>query len=78
MPSRPTGAAWCWGDDSYGQLGDGTQGNADHLRLAPMEVLEGKKSLGGVTAVSAGFQHSCARTNDGGAWCSGQLNEHGR
>ena len=65
------GDAWCWGDDTYGQLGDGTTGNADHLRLKAMRVRRGGSYLTGVAAVSAGRDHTCARRADGSAWCWG-------
>jgi alpha-tubulin suppressor-like RCC1 family protein len=67
------GAAWCWGFNFYGRLGDGTTRN----RTRAVQVTKaGGGALPGVTAVSAGGQHSCARTNDGGAWCWG-LNYYG-
>jgi alpha-tubulin suppressor-like RCC1 family protein len=30
---------WCWGWDYYGQLGDGTRGDANHNRLKPVQVV---------------------------------------
>jgi alpha-tubulin suppressor-like RCC1 family protein len=74
---KTNGSVWCWGDAAYGQLGDGTYGNADGLRLTPVKVLAGKRALDGATAVSAGLRHSCARASDGGAWCWGS-NEFGQ
>ena len=46
----------CWGDDSLGQLGDGTnQGSS-----TPVEV----QGLGAVTSIAAGGNHTCAiKTN---------------
>jgi len=59
------GAAWCWGSNEFGQLGDGTTTN----RLQP-NVVEGL--AGGVVAIAAGTYHSCALTGDGAVWCWGR------
>jgi len=66
------GAARCWGDNSSGQLGDGTMSQ----RNSPVGV-SGLSS--GVVAVSAGDAHSCALTASGvSCWgdnSSGQLGD---
>jgi alpha-tubulin suppressor-like RCC1 family protein len=78
---RADSTVWCWGDDEFGQLGDGTTGDlATHLRLSPVRVRRGGDFLTGVSAVSVGDFHSCARRVDGTAWCwgdgeSGQLGD---
>jgi alpha-tubulin suppressor-like RCC1 family protein len=55
---------WCWGDNFFGQLGDGTTDSAS----SPVQVA----ALGnGVVEVSAGL-HTCARKADGTMWCWGQ------
>lgn len=54
----------CWGDNSRGQLGDGTEIN----RLTPVDVV----GLGsGVVAVDTGFSHTCAVTAAGAVKCWG-------
>ncbi|MCA0295793.1 MAG: hypothetical protein LCH96_10900 [Actinobacteria bacterium] len=63
-----TGKVWCWGDNSYGQLGDGTTTDS----LQPVAV-HGLSS--GVASVSVGRQHACAVKNSGTVVCWGRGNE---
>ena len=57
------GAAWCWGTNFDGELGDGT---TEH-QLEPVAV------AGGIAFdhVSAGGRHTCGMTPAGAAWCWG-------
>ena len=61
----PAGAATCWGDNSRGQLGDGTRTN----RVTPVAVAQ----PAGVTftSVTAGELHTCGLTPAGAAYCWG-------
>jgi alpha-tubulin suppressor-like RCC1 family protein len=63
------GTVWCWGDNSKGQLGDGTATS----RSVPGQVV----GLGSVVQIAAGLWHTCATSSDGAAWCWG-LNEYGQ
>lgn len=58
------GAAKCWGEGSYGQLGDGTgQTNLTPQNVAGLTV--------GVEEVTARYLHACALTTTGGVKCWG-------
>lgn len=60
------GDAWCWGNDGYGQLGDGGERS---LRLSPSAVLmpDGLSFL----QISVSYNFSCALANDATLWCWG-------
>jgi hypothetical protein len=67
---KTDGTVWCWGDNAYGELGDGTT----VMRSSPVRVT----ALGSsVTEVVAGRAHTCARKADGSLWCWGE-NQYGQ
>lgn len=57
------GAAYCWGNNTYGQLGDGTT----EARTTPTPVVGGLS----FRALSVGFFHTCGLTASGAAYCWG-------
>lgn len=64
---RASGVAVCWGQNAFGQLGDGTLED----RTSPVAVT-GLPS--GVVELAAGGYHTCARTDAGAVWCWGNEN----
>jgi predicted outer membrane repeat protein len=67
---KETGRVVCWGDNSYGELGDGTK----EMRTTPVEVL----GLTDVIALSSGgTSYTCALTASGGVKCWGR-NDYGQ
>jgi alpha-tubulin suppressor-like RCC1 family protein len=61
---RKDGTLWCWGANSYGQLGDGTT----LQRAVPVQI---RGLAGFVSSVSASLSHTCALRTDGSLWCWG-------
>lgn len=60
---KDDGTVWAWGNNNYGQLGDGTTTK----RLAAVQVI----NLKAIVAVAAGEQFSLALKNDGTVWAWG-------
>jgi hypothetical protein len=61
---KPDGSAACWGDNQYGQLGDGTLTTS----ATPVTV----PGLTGLLALSAGGGHTCALKADRTVMCWGE------
>lgn len=69
----PGGGAYCWGDDAFGELGDGRSAMAS---ATPVPVSGGHA----FAIVTAGFDHACGITTSGRLYCwggnsGGQLGE---
>jgi RHS repeat-associated protein len=60
LATKNDGSLWAWGDNPYGQLGDGTTTQ----RTTPVQV----SGLGSATSVTAGASHTSAVKSDGTAW----------
>jgi alpha-tubulin suppressor-like RCC1 family protein len=68
------GTVWAWGDNTYGELGNGTTTGS----LVPVQV----SGISGAVAIAAGAGHSLALKGDGTVWAwgnnaSGQLGNGG-
>jgi alpha-tubulin suppressor-like RCC1 family protein len=62
------GAAWCWGSDASGQLGNGGSGSA--AQASPVQTGY-RTPLTGASQITAGTSHTCVTTTAGGAYCWG-------
>jgi hypothetical protein len=58
------GDAFCWGNNVFGQLGNGTRTDS----AVPVAV----KDLANVTSMSAGCFHTCASLGNGAVKCWGR------
>jgi alpha-tubulin suppressor-like RCC1 family protein len=62
---KAAGGVMCWGMNNYGQLGNGE----GYYQTAPVDVI----NLGGAaSAITAGFDHTCAMFSSGGVQCWGR------
>lgn len=64
-----TNVAWCWGDNTSGQLGNGS-GGAGFKSSTPVGVLN--SAAVPFVATAAGDLHSCALSSAGDAYCWGE------
>lgn len=64
---RADGTVWAWGQNGFGQLGDGTTTG----RSTPTQVT----GLTNVTAIAGDYYHSLALRSDGTAWAWGYNDE---
>jgi alpha-tubulin suppressor-like RCC1 family protein len=65
---RTDGTVWCWGNNTDGEVGDGTT----NLRTVPTQVvgLPDASSLPAIEVTTA-EEHACALLSDGEVWCWG-------
>jgi alpha-tubulin suppressor-like RCC1 family protein len=63
-----SGTAWCWGYDAEDEIGDGMMRTSQPFGAVTPVQAEG---LGNVTALAAGYQHTCA-VSDGTLVCWGE------
>ena len=66
---RKDGAAFCWGENSAGQLGDGS--STRRTEATPVIDTGDTPLLGGVTSMALGQKHSCALLVDETVRCWG-------
>ncbi|MEO0247977.1 MAG: RCC1 repeat-containing protein [candidate division WOR-3 bacterium] len=67
---KDDGTLWCWGYNSYGQLGDGSESSKD----MPVQV---NVPVEKIVALSPGGNHTCVLAQDGVVWCWG-INTYGQ
>lgn len=65
-----SGAVYCWGQNTYGQLARDVE-TVDHSSTPLQVANEIGGPLTGVTVVAAGYFHTCALTSGGTVWCWG-------
>ena len=63
--ATPAGAAYCWGDNQYGQLGDGT--TIQRTSAVPVQGASGLTFV----QIAAGTRHTCGLTTGGFIYCWG-------
>lgn len=61
------GVGYCWGNNFYGQVGDGTNGSTNSQRPSPTLILGGHT----FQSLDAGQYHSCGLTTNSDAYCWG-------
>ena len=65
---KTDGRLWCWGYNSFGQIGDGTSPNAFSSRISPVTTAGGGTNW---KQVACGFAHTAAIKTDGTLWSWG-------
>lgn len=75
---KKDGTVWAWGDNGYGQLGNGKENTAHESIPAKVVGPEGNGYLQDIVAIASGDRHALALESDGTVWAwgdnsSGQL-----
>ena len=68
---------WCWGQNNYGQVGNGTSGDSKDAfsNIQPEPVMLGNEKW---NYVSAGVYHGCGIKSDKSLWCWGLIEPYDR
>jgi Regulator of chromosome condensation (RCC1) repeat len=67
------GTVSCWGDNAYGELGNGTSSGPSTCGKTPCATSPVMvPNLSGVVAIAAGGNHTCAALSDGSVKCWGR------
>ena len=66
------GSVWCWGNETYGQLGNGVM-MQDAFSVKPVQVTGLPAGLQ-ATSLAVGADHSCVIVSNGSVWCWGEGN----
>lgn len=70
------GTVLCWGDNSAGQLGDGTTAPYRSVPTIVAAPADGGLSLSQVVQVTTGYLHTCALTSGGQVYCWGDNSQN--
>ena len=69
MALDKNGNVWAWGNNRYGQLGNGVFSASSNV---PVQVMKpGDVPLTGIISIDAGFFHSLAVDEEGNVWVWG-------
>ncbi len=62
---------WCWGDNQWGEIGNGKTGTSTMPEVYPVQVAKLMNTATSIATMDAPYAVSCATTVDGGVWCWG-------
>lgn len=74
---RSNGTVLCWGDNTYGQLGDNTTTSQSSGTSTTVLQTSGSLALSNIRDISAGRYHVCAVDNSNNLYCWGR-NQNGQ
>jgi uncharacterized repeat protein (TIGR02059 family) len=70
-----SGAVKCWGQNTYGQLGNGSSSTDSYTPVDVHSSASVSTPLSGVTAITASLNHTCALLSSGAVKCWGRNND---